>query len=53
MKTCPEGVMAVEKRYLAQMEGVKRYGFLAGMLAFSYEVDGTRGVMLFERQKVE
>jgi heat shock protein HslJ len=53
MKACPEDVMAVEKRYLAQMAGVKRYGFLAGMLAFSYEVDGTRGVMLFERQKIE
>ena len=53
MKACPEDVMAVEKRYLAQMTGVKRYGFLAGMLALSYEVDGTRGVMLFERQKIE
>jgi len=53
MKACPEDVMAVEKRYLAQMAGVKRYGFLAGMLALSYEVDGTMGVMLFERQKIE
>ncbi len=53
MKACPDDVMAVEKRYLAQMAGVKRYGYLAGMLALTYEVDGTMGVMLFERQTIE
>lgn len=49
MMACPEDVMAVEQRYLAQMGSVKKYGFLAGMLALTYEFDGSIGVMLFER----
>ena len=48
MMMCPEEVMAVEQRYLAQMSGVKKFGFLAGMLALTYEIDGAHGVMLFE-----
>jgi len=51
MMACPEDVMAVEQRYLAQMGSVKKYGFLAGMLALTYEFDGSMGVMLFERQE--
>jgi len=50
MMACPEEVMAVEQRYLAQMGSVKKYGFLAGMLALTYEFDGSIGVMLFERK---
>ncbi len=51
MMACPEEVMAVEQRYLAQMGSVKKYGFMAGMLALTYEFDGVLGVMLFERQQ--
>ncbi len=50
---CPEDIMAVEQRYLAQMGTVKKYGFLAGMLALTYDFDGSMGVMLFERKKSE
>jgi len=50
MMACPEDIMAVEQRYLAQMESVKKYGFLAGMLALSYETEDGHGVMLFERR---
>ncbi|MCK9996102.1 MAG: META domain-containing protein [Candidatus Krumholzibacteria bacterium] len=53
MMACPEEIMAVEQRYLAQMGSVKRYGFLAGMLALTYDFDGSLGVMLFERKKSE
>ncbi len=53
MMACPEDVMAVEQRYLAQMGSVKRYGFLAGMLTLTYEFDGSVGVMLFERKTSE
>jgi len=51
MMACPEEVMAVEQRYLAQMGSVKKYGFLAGMLALTYELEDVHGVMLFERIK--
>lgn len=48
MMMCPEEVMAVEQRYLTQMAGVKKFGFMTGMLALTYEFDDIRGVMLFE-----
>lgn len=51
MMACPGEAMVVEQRYLAQLGSAKKYGFMAGMLALSYEVDGAHGVMLFERQK--
>lgn len=53
MKMCPEEIMVVEQRYLAQMAAVKKFGFVAGMLALSYEFDGDSGVMLFEERKPE
>lgn len=53
MKMCSEETMAVEQRYLAQMDGVKKFRFVAGMLALSYEFDGDGGVMLFEGRKPE
>jgi len=53
MKMCPEEIMAVEQRYLTQMDGVKKLGFVAGMLALSYDFDGDGGVMLFEGRKSE
>lgn len=48
MMMCEDDIMAIEQRYLAQMDGVTKFGFLTGMLALSYEIDGRPGVMLFE-----
>lgn len=53
MMMCPEEIMEVEQRFLAQLEGVKKFGFMAGMLALTYEKDGHHGVMLFEGRKPE
>ncbi|MEN8005855.1 MAG: META domain-containing protein [Candidatus Krumholzibacteriota bacterium] len=50
-KMCPEEIMAVEQRYLAQMAGVKKFGYVAGMLALSFEHENGGGVMLFEGRK--
>jgi heat shock protein HslJ len=50
-KMCPEDVMAVEQRFLSQLENVKRYGYMAGMLALTYEFNGDHGVMLFEERR--
>lgn len=46
---CPESEMAVEARFLSQLEGVNRYGFIAGKLMLGYEADDGSGVMIFER----
>ncbi len=51
MMACPEPAMALEQRYLAQMSVVKKFGFMTGMLALSYDIDGTPGVMLFEERE--
>jgi heat shock protein HslJ len=53
MMMCPDDVMAIERRFLSQMEGVNKFGYMATMLALSYEVDGKYGVMLFERRDVK
>jgi heat shock protein HslJ len=53
MMMCPDDVMDVERKFLGQMEGVKKYGFMAGMLALTYEVNGESGVMLFEGRTSE
>ena len=46
---CPEPQSAVETRYLGQLGGAKKFGFLLGRLAVSYEKDGGGfGTMLFE-----
>ena len=46
---CPEPQSAVEARYLEQLGGAKKFGFLLGRLAVSYEKDGGGfGTMLFE-----
>ena len=49
-KMCPDDVMDIEWKFLGQLEGVKKFGFMAGMLALSYEMDGKHGVMLFEER---
>jgi len=53
MMMCPDEVMAVERRFLSQLEGVNKFGYMATMLALSYEMDGQHGVMLFERRDVK
>jgi heat shock protein HslJ len=45
---CPEPAMAVEARFLQQLAGVNKFGFMIGQLALSYEIDGNHGVMLFD-----
>ncbi len=44
---CPEPVSAVETRFLAQLQGVKKFNFVATQLALTYEKDGAFDVMLF------
>ena len=48
-KMCPDGVMTVEDRYLAQLGGVSSYGFHIGKLSLSWQTDAAGGVMLFAR----
>jgi heat shock protein HslJ len=46
---CPEPQSAVETRFLKQLGGAKKFGFLLGRLALSYEKDGGAfGTMVFE-----
>jgi heat shock protein HslJ len=47
---CLEPEMAVEARFLSQLEGVNRYGFMAGGLMLGYETDDGSGVMIFKRR---
>jgi len=48
---CPDPEMAVEVRFLRQLEGVKQMRFVAGQLGLAYtEKDGTSGTMLFGRR---
>jgi heat shock protein HslJ len=48
---CPGTAMEVESRYLKNLAGVKKIGFMVGLLALSYEVDNEHHVMLFERRE--
>ena len=48
---CSEPQMAVEARFLSQLEGMNRYGFMAGGLMLGYATDDGSGVMIFERFK--
>jgi heat shock protein HslJ len=48
---CPPQQMAVEDRFLKQLAGVKKFGFMVGQLALSYESDGVRGAMLFDARE--
>jgi heat shock protein HslJ len=46
---CPESAMAIESRFLEQMGGIEKFGFLATRLALTYkQKDGAIGTMLFE-----
>jgi len=46
---CPEPAMEVEMRFLRNLGGVRRFSFVAGQLALSYELEGSVGAMYFER----
>jgi hypothetical protein len=48
--SCADAAMQVEERFLKQLAAVKKYGFVAGQLALSYQLGDTMGVMLFERR---
>jgi heat shock protein HslJ len=50
-KACRESEMAVEERFLRQLAGVRKFGFVNQRLALTYEVDGTYGTMLFDRRR--
>lgn len=45
---CPDPAGAVEKRFMSQLAGVTKYGFMMGRLALTYEVNGAHGTMLFD-----
>jgi len=47
---CPDPLMQVEDRFLKQLGGVNKFGFMAGQLMLGYQLDGTYGVMLFDRR---
>ena len=53
MMMCSDDVMEMERRFLTQLEGVKKFGYQATMLALSFESNGKHGVMLFERRDVK
>jgi heat shock protein HslJ len=46
---CPGSAMGVENRYLKALAGARKFGFLMGQLALSYEVEGKPGTLLFDR----
>ena len=48
---CPEAQMAVEDRFLKHLAGIKKFGFMIGQLALSYETDGGWGVLLFDARE--
>ena len=46
---CPERESAVETRFLEQLGGARKFGFLLGRLAITYmRADGALGTMLFD-----
>ncbi len=46
---CSEAIMAIEQRFLKQLNGVGRFGFLAGQLSLSFQMDGKHGTMRFDK----
>ncbi len=47
---CPEAIMAIEQRFLHQLNGATTFSFMAGQLAVSFSMDGKRGTMHFDRE---
>jgi heat shock protein HslJ len=52
-RACPEPVMEAEMRFHQQLGAVRQYGFMAGQLALSYEMEGIWGVMLFDSREIK
>ena len=50
-KACPESVMEIEERFLKQLDGTRKFGFVTERLALTYEIDGTYEMMLFDRRR--
>jgi hypothetical protein len=47
---CPDSVMKIESRYFDLLGKARQFGFLAGRLVVSYEVNGVGGAMTFDRE---
>lgn len=47
---CPEAIMAIEQRFLHQLNGATTFSFMAGQLTVSFSMDGKRGAMHFDRK---
>ena len=47
---CPEPAMAIENRFLKQLEAVTKFELPSDQLALTYELDGTVEVMVFEKK---
>lgn len=52
-RACPDPIMAVEDRFLRQLGGVRKFGFMTAQLALTYESNGSRGTMLFARRPLQ
>ena len=50
-KMCPPPLMDWEKRYLAALEGLAQYTFIAGRLVLTWQRDGSSGQLVFVRAK--
>ena len=48
---CPDEAMRVEDRYLRDLGGVVRFGFLAGRLALGWRAGDATGTLLFEARE--
>jgi len=48
---CPAPRGETESDYFRKLEAVRSFGFLAGRLALSYELDGESGTLLFEEDQ--
>jgi heat shock protein HslJ len=46
---CPPEQMELEQKFLAQLDKVNRYSFLAGQLALSWQDKSANGVLLFSK----
>jgi heat shock protein HslJ len=52
-KACSDSIMATEDRFLKQLAGVRKFGFVATRLALTFERDGVLGTMLFDRRPLD
>jgi heat shock protein HslJ len=50
-KMCPPPLMDWEQRYLAALEGLAQYTFIAGRLVLTWQRDGSSGQLVFVRAK--